>query len=58
MISVLFLLFSPVFIFFNGNVYVDIMTGIPKVVSSLKWYGLCDLAKVLLIHRELNFWRG
>lgn len=26
MISVLFLLFSPIFIFFNGNEYVDIMT--------------------------------
>lgn len=56
MIGVFFFL---LFLFFQWKcIFRNYDSGIPKVVSSPKWFGSCNLAKMLLIHRELNFLRG
>lgn len=55
LISVLFLFFSY-FYFFNGNIYFEIMTvEFPRLFPLQSGLDLCNLAKVLLIHKDLHF---
>lgn len=58
MISVLFLLLFSCFLFFNENVYLEIVTvELARLFPLRSGLSLCDLVEALLIHRELNFLR-